>query len=50
MGNEYNWPRKHRFSLLLYPLVAVELLPSCLLPQQLPSNGCCIVAYFAVVA
>jgi hypothetical protein len=30
--------------------VAVELLRSCLLAEPLPSNGCCIVAYFVVVA
>jgi hypothetical protein len=32
------------------PVVAVELLRSCLLPQPIPSNGCFIVACFTVVA
>jgi hypothetical protein len=36
--------RKHRSS------VAVQLLLSCMFVELLPSNGCNIVAYFAVVA
>jgi hypothetical protein len=34
--------RKHRFS------VSVKLLQSCPLAEPFPSNGCCIVSYFAV--
>jgi hypothetical protein len=41
---------KTSFSLLLYPLVNVELLRSCVLAEPLPRNSCCIVAYFAAVA
>jgi hypothetical protein len=39
--------RKHRFPLLLYPFFSVE---TCLFAELLRSNGCCIFAYFAVVA
>jgi hypothetical protein len=42
--SQYGPRRKHGFS------VAVQLLHSCLLAEPLPSNGCCVVVYFAVVA
>jgi hypothetical protein len=42
--------RKHHFPLLLYPLIALELLHLCLFPEMLHSNVCCIVASFIDIA
>jgi hypothetical protein len=35
------------FTLLLYPIIVVEI---CFLAEPLLSNGCCVIAYSAVVA
>jgi hypothetical protein len=48
--SQHRMRRKHRFSLFLYPLVAVEFLRSCLLVEPLPSSGCCVVTYFTFIA
>jgi hypothetical protein len=40
-------PRRKQRLLLLYPLVPVE---TCLFAESLLNNGCCIIAYLAVVA
>jgi hypothetical protein len=40
-----HWPHKKRCT-----FVAVQSLRSCLFAESLPSNGCCIMAYFAIIA